>query len=74
MAPFILRGVTLAGINSVYISQEKRVEAWARLGRDLDLEKLESITSVVGLDQVFDVAQRILAGRVRGRTVVDVNA
>jgi acrylyl-CoA reductase (NADPH) len=74
VAPFILRGVTLAGINSVYISQEKRIEAWARLARDLDLEKLESITSVVGLDQVFDVAQRIIAGQIRGRTVVDVNA
>ena len=54
--------------------QPQRVEAWLRLARELDLGKLETITSAVGLDSVFEVAERILAGQVRGRTVVDVNA
>jgi acrylyl-CoA reductase (NADPH) len=74
MAPFILRGVTLAGIDSVRATPARRVEAWTRLARQLDLHKLETITSTVGFDQVFEVADRILAGQVRGRTVVDVNA
>jgi len=74
VAPFILRGVTLAGIDSVRAPKFKRIEAWARLARDLDLEKLEQMTSVIGLDQVIDLAPRVLAGEVRGRTVVDVNA
>jgi acrylyl-CoA reductase (NADPH) len=73
VAPFILRGVTLAGINSVRTPKARRVEAWTRLARDLDIAKLESMSSVVGLADVFQVAERILAGRVRGRTVVDVN-
>ena len=73
MAPFILRGVTLAGIDSVNASMARRVEAWSRLARQLDLGKLETMISMVGLEQVFDVATRILAGQVRGRTVVDVN-
>ncbi|WP_329126157.1 acrylyl-CoA reductase (NADPH) [Streptomyces sp. NBC_01465] len=72
--PFILRGVTLAGIDSVHAPMERRIRAYDRLARDLDLEKLESMTTVVGLDEVPAVADRILAGQVRGRTVVDVNA
>jgi acrylyl-CoA reductase (NADPH) len=74
VAPFILRGITLAGIESVYAPKAKRLEAWSRLARDLDLAKLERMTSVIGLNEVADVAQRILAGQVRGRTVVDVNS
>ncbi|GAA1361584.1 acrylyl-CoA reductase (NADPH) [Streptomyces beijiangensis] len=72
--PFILRGVTLAGIDSVQAPMERRIRAYDRLARDLDLAKLESMTTVVGLDEVPAVADRILAGQVRGRTVVDVNA
>jgi acrylyl-CoA reductase (NADPH) len=72
--PFILRGVTLAGINSVYCPLPLRQEAWRRLARDLDLELLDSLTTSVGLDSAIDVAQAILAGEVRGRTVVDVRA
>ncbi len=74
MAPFILRGVTLAGIDSVRAPKGKRVKAWERLARDLDLDKLEQMTSVIGLEQVLEVAPRVLAGETRGRTVVDVNA
>ncbi len=72
--PFILRNVTLAGIDSVNAPQAVRVEAWSRLARDLDLKKLARTTQVVGLAGVTDVAKRILEGKVRGRTVVDVNA
>jgi acrylyl-CoA reductase (NADPH) len=72
--PFILRNVTLAGIDAVNAPQAVRLEAWSRLARDLDLAKLASTTQVVGLAEVPNVAQRILQGQVRGRTVVDVNA
>ncbi|MCU1542690.1 MAG: hypothetical protein JWM50_555 [Microbacteriaceae bacterium] len=70
--PFILRGVTLTGINSVYCATPRRREAWERLERDLDLELLDSLTRSVNLDGAVGVAEDILAGRVRGRTVVDV--
>lgn len=72
--PFILRNVTLAGIDSVNAPQHVRMEAWSRLARDLDLEKLARTTSVVGLSGVPDVVQRMAEGKVQGRTVVDVNA
>jgi acrylyl-CoA reductase (NADPH) len=70
--PFILRGVTLAGIDSVRAPHERRVEAWDRLARDLDLAKLERMTESIGLGDVPAAAERILAGQVRGRLVVDV--
>lgn len=72
--PFILRNVTLAGIDSVNAPQEVRIGAWSRLARDLDLGKLARTTQVVGLAEVPDVVRQIFAGKVRGRTVVDVNA
>jgi acrylyl-CoA reductase (NADPH) len=72
--PFILRNVTLAGIDSVNAPQEARIQAWSRLARDLDLNKLARATQVVGLAEVPAVAGQLLAGKVRGRTVVDVNA
>jgi acrylyl-CoA reductase (NADPH) len=72
--PFILRNVTLAGIDSVNTPQEARIEAWSRLARDLDLNKLARTMQVVGLAEVPDVVRQILAGKVQGRTVVDVNA
>lgn len=72
--PFILRNVTLAGIDSVNAPQDARIEAWSRLARDLDLGKLARMTQVVGLAEVPAVAGQMLAGKVRGRTVVDVNA
>src|SRR5437763_3104222 len=72
--PFILRNVTLAGIDSVNAPQAVRIEAWSRLARDLDLGKLARTTQVVGLTEVPDVVRRMFAGNVQGRTVVDVNA
>jgi len=73
VAPFILRGVTLAGINSVTASYEVRSAAWTKLARDLDPAKLDAMTREVGLAEALDVAPDILAGKVRGRIVVDVN-
>ncbi|NNH65298.1 MDR family oxidoreductase [Rhizobium laguerreae] len=72
--PFILRNVTLAGIDSVNAPQSVRLKAWSRLARDLDLNKLARTTKVIGLADVTDVARRLLEGQVQGRTVVDVNA
>jgi len=70
--PFILRSVTLAGINSVYCPMPLRVEAWRRLALDLDLDLLDSLTTTVGLDEALGVAERIMRGEVRGRTVVKI--
>lgn len=72
--PFILRNVTLAGIDSVNAPQEVRIQAWSRLARDLDLSKLARTTQVIGLAEVPEVVGRMFAGKVQGRTVVDVNA
>jgi acrylyl-CoA reductase (NADPH) len=72
--PFILRNVTLAGIDSVNAPQATRLEAWARLAHDLDLGKLARTTQVVSLDKVPSIVDHILAGKVRGRIIVDVNA
>jgi acrylyl-CoA reductase (NADPH) len=72
--PFILRAVTLAGINSVQASRTLRTEAWRRLASDLDVGLLEQITTSVPLADAAALAERILAGHVRGRTVVDVRA
>lgn len=72
--PFILRNVTLAGIDSVNAPQEARIQAWSRLARDLDPSKLARTTQVVGLAEVPAVVGRMFAGKVQGRTLVDVNA
>lgn len=72
--PFIIRGVTLAGIDSVMAPPAERQTVWSRLASDLPLEKLDAATSVVGLEEAIGLADDILAGKVRGRTVVDVNA
>jgi len=68
--PFILRAVTLAGINSVQCPRGKRQEAWDRLATDLDRDLLDSMTETVPLSGAIEVAERIMAGGVRGRTVV----
>jgi acrylyl-CoA reductase (NADPH) len=73
MAPFILRNVTLAGIDSVNTPRDVRLAAWARLARDLDPGKLQSTITEIGLADVPGVAAAILKGQVRGRTVVNVN-
>ncbi|MEQ1752876.1 MAG: MDR family oxidoreductase [Micropepsaceae bacterium] len=72
VAPFILRGVTLAGIDSVMCPRPRRLEAWSRLARDLDFAKLGSTISHAGLEDVLALAPQILKGQVRGRVVVDV--
>jgi len=72
--PFILRNVTLAGIDSVNAPPGIRRQAWARLARDLDVTKLARTTQLVGLADVPAVAEKVLAGRVQGRTVIDVNS
>ena len=72
VAPFILRGVTLYGIDSVIAPIDLRHQAWSRLVRDLEFAKLQDITREIGLPQVIEVASELLQGKVRGRVVVDV--
>ncbi len=74
VAPFILRGVTLYGIDSVMAPVAKREAAWTQLARDLDRSKLASITQEIGLADALKAGPAILAGQVRGRLVVNVNA
>jgi acrylyl-CoA reductase (NADPH) len=73
VAPFILRGVCLLGIDSVMCPIEERKTAWSRLASDLDRAKLTEITHEIGLDQVIDAGGKILAGQVRGRIVVKIS-
>lgn len=73
VAPFILRGVKLLGIDSVMAPKERRMEAWSRLAKDLDIGKLESLTKTVGFDQAMDAAKDIVDGKIRGRVIVDIN-
>lgn len=70
VAPFILRGVSLVGIESVMAPKEKRLEAWRRLARDLDLERLGEIATEIGFDGIVEAAGRIVDGKIRGRVVV----
>ncbi|MFJ2364752.1 MDR family oxidoreductase [Pseudomonas sp. NPDC087697] len=73
VAPFILRGVTLAGINSVTQPKANRIVAWDRLAKDLDFALLPLISHEIGLSEAIEAASRLLAGQLRGRVVVDVN-
>ena len=73
VAPFILRGVTLAGINSVFVSQERRLAAWTRLEDLINRDVLHRITREIGLEEVIDTVPGFLRGEVTGRIVVDVN-
>ncbi len=73
VAPFILRGVTLFGIDSVMAPLGVRQEAWQRLAIDLDITKLDAMTREIGLSEVIAVGSELLDGKVRGRVVVDVN-
>ena len=72
VAPFIIRGITLYGIDSVMAPHQLRLEAWKRLALDLDVSKLDVITSEIGLSEVIPVCSTLLEGKVRGRIVVDV--
>ena len=71
--PFILRGVVLAGVDSVYQPLAVREETWARLATDLDRAKLDTITTVMSLTESISKSVDVLAGNIRGRLVVDVN-
>jgi acrylyl-CoA reductase (NADPH) len=71
--PFILRGVSVYGIDSVMLPRAPREEAWKRLGSDLPLDKLDSTVSEAGLGELMGLAPKILKGEIRGRVVVDVN-
>jgi acrylyl-CoA reductase (NADPH) len=73
VAPFILRGISLYGIDSVMAPMPRRAEAWARLAKDLDLARLDALTTETTLEGALAAGPEILAGRVRGRLVVDVN-
>jgi acrylyl-CoA reductase (NADPH) len=72
VAPFILRGVKLIGIDSVNCPMPARLAAWARIARDLDREMLARMTQIIPLDRVFEAGADILAGKVRGRIVVEI--
>ena len=74
VAPFILRGVTLAGIDSVMRPLADRIEAWNRLANIVDSKTLDAVASEIGLAQVCDTAQQLIEGKVRGRVVVNVNS
>ena len=74
VAPFILRGVRLIGVDSVMCPLPRRQSAWQRLAADLDRDKLDAVTTEVGLTQAIDVAPALLSGAARGRVVVNVNA
>ncbi len=71
--PFILRGVVLRGVDSVMAPSGPRLAAWVRLARDMDLERLETMVTEIGLSDVNGVAPDVLAGKVTGRLLVDVN-
>jgi acrylyl-CoA reductase (NADPH) len=73
VAPFILRGVTLIGIDSVMAPKARRLAAWSRLSSDLDAQALEAITREIALADAIDAAGQLMDGTVRGRIVVDVN-
>jgi acrylyl-CoA reductase (NADPH) len=72
--PFILRNVTLAGVDSVYCPVEERIVAWDRLVQDLNLEHLDSMISTITLSEVVSTASDMLSGKTHGRIIVDVNA
>lgn len=73
VAPFILRGVSLLGIDSVMAPKALREEAWSRLVTDLEADKLASISTTIGFDDIIETATGILDGKVRGRVIVDMS-
>lgn len=72
VAPFILRGVSLVGIDSVMAPKELRLEAWRRVATDLDRGKLEALTRAIGFDDIIEAAKDIVEGKIRGRIVVEM--
>jgi acrylyl-CoA reductase (NADPH) len=72
VAPFILRGVSLLGIDSVMCPLSVRQEAWRRLETDLPRDKIAAMITEIGLDEVIETGKRIVEGQVRGRVVVKI--
>jgi acrylyl-CoA reductase (NADPH) len=72
VAPFILRGVTLYGVDSVQCPMPRRIEAWNRLAKDLDLELLERLSQEIDFERLPEAGEEILAGRIRGRAVIRI--
>ncbi len=72
--PFILRGVNLLGIDSSKATKPQRLEIWSRLAKDLPMKLVDSMMQTAPLGKVFELGEQILAGQIRGRTVIDVNA
>ena len=70
MFPFILRGVNLLGVCSVFVPYAERLEIWRRLAADLPLDKLDSMTTEAPLEDLPELAKAILKGQIRGRTVI----
>lgn len=73
VAPFILRGVTLAGVDSVMCPNEKRLKAWEQIAQLVDQEMLNTASSIIGFNDVIDTAHQLLEGKVKGRVVVDIH-
>ena len=72
--PFILRGVTLAGVDSVYCPLKDRIKAWERLATDLNMDHLNSMINIISLSEVEETTQKMLSGKTHGRIIVDVNS
>ena len=72
VAPFILRGIALLGVDSVQCPMPKRVAAWERLARTLESKRLDAMTQTVSWEKAFEVGEKIRAGQVRGRVVLEV--
>jgi acrylyl-CoA reductase (NADPH) len=72
--PFILRGVSLVGVSSVYMATERRRAAWTRLARELPMKTLDQATQAARLDDVPALSEQMISGKIRGRVVIDVNA
>jgi acrylyl-CoA reductase (NADPH) len=71
VAPFILRGVTLRGVDSVMVERSIRIKAWNRISEDLPLDKLASLSKTIGFDDLIEAGHAIIAGQVKGRLVAD---
>ncbi|MDR5753151.1 MULTISPECIES: MDR family oxidoreductase [unclassified Caballeronia] len=73
VAPFILRGVALLGVDSVYVPRERRLRAWASIASEVPVQTIEQVAGEIALGEAVDVANRLLQGEVKGRVIVDVN-
>jgi acrylyl-CoA reductase (NADPH) len=73
VAPFILRGVALLGVDSVYVPRARRIAAWDAIANELPVAVIEGVAATIGLSQAVEVAGQLLRGEIKGRVVVDVN-